>query len=430
MKRIFLLSILVFICASGFWLTRGERPLPKGADVSPQIALHRAIQLASFSPPIDPHRPDARLAEWQRALRRHVATLLPELPQTSSLASAAQRFAEELLGEEISPKRVIDVNASGLDIAATMKGHSISHSADSVFFILDEDGQRQMVIKAFVDVQHRRSLFMPQLAALNVWRHLDLQESDPMRTLGLARCQVKRVPCALLAMKVSAGRMITEYLQDLSSCKPDSKERAAAMTTAKEAVAALGRGLGELHLQQRGRYGHLRSSDGFVKDVRQLAEIVGPVYDKAGFDKLIDSAIARARSEALPLSYVHGGMNLKNALYDAESGRLTFIDTVYMPRSFDRHGRPCGFGIVDYTKFTKELMCVDPDEFSREETEDLIGSFTEAYLGVCPQPESLLYLSELRNHLREMEGHCKKPKNANWARLYSRGAEFFDKQLL
>ncbi len=428
MKRI-ALTVLLLLGVGFFVYKNGpSHDLPPVPEVSPQLCLTRATQLASFSCAFDP-RGELTQAdrEWEEQLARQVYRSLP-LMDGAVLEESVRLFSSKILGRDVDPAQVIDVNASGMRIADTVKGHAISHSSDSVFFILGEHGSRELVVKAFVKVNQRKSLFMPQLAALNVLEGLDLQESDPMRPVALARCNAHGIPCALLAMGVSPGQMISEILREVSCQPQNSTERLAALVTAKKAVAALARALAELHSIGDRQQATLTENDGYVQDIRKLAKLIGPVFAKeegvpaAAFFNRVEEMLREAMAHEVPLSYVHGGMNLKNALYDRVRDRVTLIDTVYMQRSIDRYGRPAGFGLTDYTKFTTELMAIDPQVFSQQESEALVSNFSDVYLKSVSLPPALVQLAEMRNHMREMEAYC---QSGSWEQLYRRGHGYF-----
>lgn len=322
----------------------------------------------------DLHPSEEIVAEIRERTREIVEGEVPDYG-TRPLKKTVTAFVNDALHLQLREEQIVDAASTPLN----------GLSEARVFFIHNEKGALQYVVKAFPNPHGQAGGFMPELSSLASLAERDLKFVKTVKPLAVAKCQGKEKKYGLLLQTAAAGRRCDQFLEAIFAYSPSDPQRQEALRVAKRMCEAVGLGLSEFHgLSQEQRI--VLARDGFFHAKIQLEHLLQPDVQMRLQDRVSEKSLKELIDERVKAVfdrrryYSHGDAGPANIFYDPVAHKITLIDLARVHLWIDRHGKPLSSSVYDLYHFRKKLCSLCKKQLSWQELHELLDALHDGYV--------------------------------------------------
>lgn len=371
MKKIFnllfLLLLLNFYCFS----IEGFASTPETLEFSHEIvSWARAYRLDTTLPT------DIEKLRQKNILEKIFATL-KKYDAHSSLENAVIEFLNDEISSNKEDYHVVNANLTDVGGA----------SHDPVFLVRDVSGKLCYIVKAFRSPRDLLSKFVPEISSLALIQKLSIPGVVPIKPIAFAAYSNQDEEWGLLLETAAKGQRIDQFIYQLGSFQPTSKERKAFLEVCKKIFQKIGEVFAELHSRKSLQTFSIPEQDlakynNKISTILESSFISGELkkhFSMENFLQYVENIRDDALNTPLFYSYWHGDAHLGNMFYDTLKDDFYFIDVAKLHHSVSIQEEPLLDGTMDLVRVEENLRRRSIGILSESEVDAIIKSFFESY---------------------------------------------------
>lgn len=260
-------------------------------------------------------------------------------------------------------------------------------SHDLVYFVLNQDGSLQYVIKAFRSPFKLGSKFLAELSSIQFLQRLNLTHIGGITPLDTAQGRFENEEWVFLLETAAPGIRLDQFIYQIyfNQCTYE---------TALNAYYAFGKALAEFHCCNSHQLAPLsaRCFNDFANYLEEVLKHTQATHDLkeridlTQFEISIRQVIERAKNILIPLTYQHGDAHMGNIFFDIATAKVTFIDVAVMNHSFSKDFEPLANGFADLYRADEYFKRKADGFLTNNQIEEISNIILKGYMSVNPFP--------------------------------------------
>ncbi len=386
------------------------------------------------------YRRDTTLPSQEEELRQknileQIFTRLKKYNSYSSLENGVRGFLADELSLNEYDYSIVDANLTAVG----------GKSQDTVFLVKDSARHVCYVVKAFRSPKDLTSMFIQEISALDLIEQLSLPGVVPIKPIAFASYSNQDEEWGLLLETAAKGERIDQFIYQLGSLEPGSKERMTFLKTCQGVFQRMAESFAKLHDRKSLQSYSIPeiALTRYQKSIPTILEssfIIGELekhFSSDDFLQYVEKIKAEAVTVPLFYSYWHGDAHLGNMFYDQINNAFYFIDVANLHHAVSMKEEPLLDGTADLVEIDESLRARAIGQLSENEVEALLKSFYETYEKCSGQKidqQILLFhrtykkLSRLETYSKYIDEKDPKKRSSDKA-IFDDAVEYFANQI-
>ncbi len=261
-------------------------------------------------------------------------------------------------------------------------------SSSQVYFVFENERPCSLVVKDFPGLISGHSQFANTLIAQNKLNAMRLSHFDypALKKIGQYLPEGTAYKHGLLLMSQAKGKSLVQWLHEVKQLPLGNPLRAEYLAQFRQPIEKTGRGIAELH---RKSLTDIPPPAAFIEqECQKMLDFFLGVEQKLqshglslAFGKTeMETLIAQFKKNPGYAACSHGDVHFPNFIWDANSLKITAIDTGSLARSLNAQGRPIGIPATDLAQMKVSIEYYGRGiNLSHEEISLLQKAFYQGY---------------------------------------------------
>lgn len=254
---------------------------------------------------------------------------------------------------------------------------------DPVFFLRDEEGTLQYVVKVFRKPSRANSRILSELSAMECYNNLDLPDVLPVHPLAVAIGESRNKELGFLLESAATGQTLSNWLFNYL-WETDPTQQKHNFEIIKKALYKTGQALGELHSSSPHKkkplskqiINEFTSVKRAIFDNQSMCRILKKQVDPQALLARLNKLFKQVNKKAYETSFTHYDTNMNNILYDETLDKVYFIDLASSNPYLTLNGLPNGNPMHDLAKVQMGMIY---REIEKDTLNELISSLYSGY---------------------------------------------------